>query len=194
MDKGIEELLNNMKAAAEKATPGRWSAFIDVASSTYSVFAKKVDDVISWIGFDGRRNASNNAKFIALASPKNVLSMIAALEQAQQKNSIPDGWVLVPKEPTEEMITAAYKHEVALFGVGHADLGIYAAMLSAAPKSELEARPLCVKLPDELIDQVCLAAAEIHNRGDGVNDDKAQFIIDRIRMYLSNGGTVEGSE
>ena len=45
-----------------------------------------------------------------------------------------------------------------------------------------------------VIDEVCLAAAEIHNRGCGVDDDKAQFIIDRIRMYLSNGGTVEGSE
>ena len=52
----------------------------------------------------------------------------------------------------------------------------------------------CVELPENVIDEVCLAAAEIHNLGCGVDDNKAQFIIERIRMYLSNGGTVEGSE
>lgn len=39
---------------------------------------------------------------------------------------------------------------------------------------------------DDVIDQVCLTAAEIHNLGKGVSDDKAQFIIDRIRNYLES--------
>lgn len=60
--------------------------------------------------------------------------------------------------------------------------------------AELEASQSVVKLPDAIIDNVCMAASEIHNRGDGVNDDKAQFIIDRIRNYLENGGTVQGDE
>lgn len=170
MDKGIEELLNKMKSAAEKATPGQWSAFIDVASSTYSVFAKKVDDVISWMGFDGRKNASNNAKFIAIASPKNVLSMIAALEQAQQES----------KEQSARI-------------------------------AELEARTLCVKLPDEWISvsdgkpdpddkrRVCVYTPSMHE------DLRYRFVAaslfkavcsEATHWYYTTtpGGTVEGSE
>ena len=59
--------------------------------------------------------------------------------------------------------------------------------------SVLESRPVTVKLPEEAVDQVCLAAAEIHNRGNGVSDDKAQFIINRIRNYLENGGELKGA-
>ena len=57
----------------------------------------------------------------------------------------------------------------------------------------MESRTVIVKLPEEAIDQVCLAAAEIHNRGNGVSDDKAQFIINRIRNYLENGGELKGA-
>lgn len=74
-----------------------------------------------------------------------------------------------------------------------------AAIMSAAKRAHeesatvalMEASPLAVKLPEEAIDQVCMAAAEIHNLGLGVNDDKAQFIINRIRNYLENGGTIQ---
>lgn len=54
--------------------------------------------------------------------------------------------------------------------------------------ADLESRTVTVKLPEEAVDQVCLAAAEIHNLGNGISDDKAQFIINRIRTYLENGG------
>ena len=57
--------------------------------------------------------------------------------------------------------------------------------------SELESCTVTVRLPEEAIDQVCLAAAEIHNRGNGVSDDKAQFIINRIRNYLEHGGELQ---
>lgn len=76
-------LIAATKSAAKKATPGQWQAFIDKASSTYSVFAKNIDDVISWMGFEGRKNAGNNAIFIAIANPENVLKLIAALEQEE---------------------------------------------------------------------------------------------------------------
>ncbi|HHE5697787.1 TPA: hypothetical protein ACPEY2_001675 [Citrobacter amalonaticus] len=61
--------------------------------------------------------------------------------------------------------------------------------LEAAEKrvAELEAR----EVTSEIIDQTCLAASEIHNLGKGVSDDKAQFIIDRIRNYLESGGQVK---
>ncbi len=71
-------------------------------------------------------------------------------------------------------------------------LGMHRADVMTRHIENLEASALAVKLPAELIDEVCLAAAEIHNRGNGVDDDKAQFIIDRIRNFLENGGQVEG--
>ncbi|MEI9747434.1 hypothetical protein MNY66_16690 (plasmid) [Moellerella wisconsensis] len=43
-------------------------------------------------------------------------------------------------------------------------------------------------IPEAVIDQVCLIAAEIHNRGQGVGDEKAQSTIDRIREVLTKVG------
>lgn len=46
---------------------------------------------------------------------------------------------------------------------------------------KLEAQTVIVKLPESVIDAICLTAAEIHNLGRGVSDDRAQEIIDSIR-------------
>ncbi|WP_435954139.1 hypothetical protein [Dryocola sp. BD626] len=172
MDKGIEELLENAKQSA--AIMQCIASFEPQDIDGDDVELRfEIDDVETGADISVVEQCGKASAFLT--------ALIAALEQAQQKNSIPDGWVLVPKEPTEEMITAAYKHEVALFGVGHADLGIYAAMLSAAPKSELEARPLCVKLPG-LASIHCNWSADYMLKSD---------VIDAIRAA---GGTVEGSE
>ena len=48
-------------------------------------------------------------------------------------------------------------------------------------RSLLEARTLSVKLPESVIDAICLTAAEIHNLGRGVSDERAQEIINSIR-------------
>jgi len=60
---------------------------------------------------------------------------LAALTDEPAASRVPDGWKLVPINSTQEMINAAYVHEVALFGAGHA------AMLSVAPSIE-EGEPL----------------------------------------------------
>lgn len=65
--------------------------------------------------------------------PELPASQPPAVEKANSP-AIPDGWQLVPELPTDEMIQAAFELEKKLFGVGHADLGIYAAMLAAAPQ------------------------------------------------------------
>jgi hypothetical protein len=94
--------LEVLKAAAEKATPGQWQAFIDNASSTFSVFTKKVDDVIGWMGFDGRKNAANNAIFIALASPENIKALMAALERLKlDADELRDGFIANQEEACE---------------------------------------------------------------------------------------------
>ena len=46
---------------------------------------------------------------------------------------IPAGWVMVPDEPTEEMLRAAF---VYLEDADFIATGVYAAMLAAAPKGE----------------------------------------------------------
>lgn len=50
-----------------------------------------------------------------------------------------------------------------------------------ATKNASEARTVSVKLPESVIDAICLTAAEIHNLGRGVSDERAQDIIDSIR-------------
>lgn len=60
------------------------------------------------------------------------------------------------------------------------DLRVAAGAHEAVARSDSKSR----SIPEALIDQVCLNAAEIHNRGVGVNDEKAQAIIDRIRNIL----------
>ncbi|ELY4601499.1 hypothetical protein SM003_004182 [Cronobacter malonaticus] len=66
------------------------------------------------------------------------------------------------------------------------------AALEAAEKriAELEARKF--RLPESVIDAICHTAAEIHNLGRGVSDDRAQEIINSIRcaagINLETGG------
>ncbi|EPC1463903.1 hypothetical protein ACRV4U_000056 [Cronobacter sakazakii] len=56
--------------------------------------------------------------------------------------------------------------------------------------AELEARKF--RLPESVIDAICHTAAEIHNLGRGVSDDRAQEIINSIRcaagINLETGG------
>ena len=70
----------------------------------------------------------------------------------------------------------------ALFGVTTPDL----------PPLESEARTVTVKLPESVIDAICLTAAEIHNLGRGVSDERAQEIINSIRCAAGINLTVEG--
>ncbi|HIF5901751.1 TPA: hypothetical protein ACX3HX_004442 [Raoultella ornithinolytica] len=64
-------------------------------------------------------------------------------------------------------------------------LGKHLADVLKAYIEHLESRTVTVKLPELIVDKVCLTAAEIHAQGSGVNDDKAQEIIDRIREILT---------
>lgn len=58
--------------------------------------------------------------------------------QAQPAPSVPDGWQLVPVEPTEEMIYKVIDERLAALvsGKDHSLLDIYRAMLAASPKAK----------------------------------------------------------
>ncbi|WP_087730915.1 ead/Ea22-like family protein [Klebsiella variicola] len=86
MTTDITELAQSLKAAAEKATPGQWVAFIDTRSRTFAVHTpddNRCGNIIKWTGFDGQRKAKADAEFIAMANPANILALVEALEKAQ---------------------------------------------------------------------------------------------------------------
>ncbi len=62
----------------------------------------------------------------------------AAMLQGADGNSpaIPDGWVMVPVEPTKEMIDAGWSYYMTT--KSPSSLGVYGAMLAAAPKQEVK--------------------------------------------------------
>ncbi|WP_174557828.1 ead/Ea22-like family protein [Escherichia coli] len=76
-----------LRDAAEKATQGEWVAFISPGTGTYAVHTpgdKRCEDVIKWTGFDGQKNAENNARYIAAFNPEVVLALLDERERNQQ--------------------------------------------------------------------------------------------------------------
>ena len=106
-------------------------------------------------------------KLVVLASPENLLALTEALEAAEQLN--------------KHLDLAVRKAE-----------GVSEALRDRLERAELEARTLTVKLPESVIDAICHTAAEIHNLGRGVSDERAQEIINTIRcvagISLKNEG------
>ncbi|HDT3108707.1 ead/Ea22-like family protein [Escherichia coli] len=76
-----------LREAAELATQGEWVAFISSGTGTYAVHTpgdKRCEDVIKWTGFDGQKNAENNARYIAAFNPELVQALLDERE-AQNK-------------------------------------------------------------------------------------------------------------
>ncbi|MEL3183919.1 ead/Ea22-like family protein [Escherichia coli] len=68
-----------LREAAQLATQGEWVAFISRGTGTYAVHTpsdKRCEDVIKWTGFDGRKNAENNARYIAAFNPEVVQALL----------------------------------------------------------------------------------------------------------------------
>ncbi|HAL9195262.1 TPA: ead/Ea22-like family protein [Escherichia coli] len=78
-----------LREAAEKATQGEWVAFISSDTGTYAVHTpgdKRCEDVIKWTGFDGQKNAENNARYIAAIPPKVALALLGEIKRLEDKN------------------------------------------------------------------------------------------------------------
>ncbi|ELT9934146.1 ead/Ea22-like family protein [Escherichia coli] len=76
-----------LREIAKQATQGEWVAFISPGTGTYAVHTpgdKRCEDVIKWPGFDGQKNAENNARFIAALNPVVVQALLDERE-AQSK-------------------------------------------------------------------------------------------------------------
>ncbi|MFY4520727.1 ead/Ea22-like family protein [Escherichia coli] len=71
----------------ELATQGEWVEFISSGTGTYAVHTpgdERCEDVIKWTGFDGQKNAENNAHYIAAFNPEVVQALLDERERNQQ--------------------------------------------------------------------------------------------------------------
>ncbi|HFO8475649.1 TPA: ead/Ea22-like family protein [Escherichia coli] len=77
-----------LREIVKLATQGEWCAFISPGTDTYAVHTpedERYGDIINWPGFDGKKNAKNNAKFIAAFNPEIVLALLDELETAKKR-------------------------------------------------------------------------------------------------------------
>ncbi|HDT4443076.1 TPA: ead/Ea22-like family protein [Klebsiella pneumoniae] len=94
MTTDITELAQSLKAAAEKATPGPWYVHDNPCEDgNYGIDTSDKEflaEAVVWWGF-ARQSIwrEEDAKYIALANPANILALVEALEKAQQER---DNW------------------------------------------------------------------------------------------------------
>ncbi|ELW6976910.1 ead/Ea22-like family protein [Escherichia coli] len=77
-----------LRELARQATQGEWVAFISPGKyGTYAVHTPGDNhhgDIVDWPGFDGQKNAENNARYIAAFNPEVVQALLDERE-AQSK-------------------------------------------------------------------------------------------------------------
>ncbi len=135
MTTDITELAPAMKAAAKKATPGPWALARDgkTVVSNQSHPIANVTDVMHRMLADG--TTGQDAEFISLANPANILALVEALEKAQTINAAAEKLVRCKGRYHSEQ---NYRALAALFGVKTPDL----------PPLDSESRTVTVKLVD----------------------------------------------
>lgn len=86
-----KEQLATLRKIAQRATQDEWRAFISPGTDTYAVHTpedERCGDIINWPGFDGRKNAKNNAEFIAVFNPKVVLALLDVLDASLEAEPV----------------------------------------------------------------------------------------------------------
>ncbi|EON4078388.1 ead/Ea22-like family protein [Escherichia coli] len=77
-----------LRELAKQATQGEWVAFISPGKyGTYAVHTPGDNhhgDIVDWPGFDGQKNAENNARYIAAFNPEVVQALLDERERNQQ--------------------------------------------------------------------------------------------------------------
>ncbi|MSF41029.1 ead/Ea22-like family protein [Escherichia coli] len=85
-----------LRELAKEATQGEWVAFISSGTGTYAVHTpgdERCEDVIKWTGFDGQKNAENNAHYIAAFNPEVVQALLDELEAKDKAWSAQDNHI-----------------------------------------------------------------------------------------------------
>ncbi|GKK65645.1 ead/Ea22-like family protein [Klebsiella variicola] len=105
----ITELAQSLKAAAEKATPGRWEYYPGNTSIEYNVDSMDEDQgsiVYADSGDFTQAQTDRNGEFIALANPANILALVEALEKAQLRIGKLEKKITDHKRMNQEMAKA----------------------------------------------------------------------------------------
>lgn len=129
----ITELVQSLKAAITEATPGPWYVHDKPCEDgNYGIDTSDKEflaEAVVWWGF-ARQSIwrEEDAKYIALANPANVLALVEALEKAQQR--------IAELEDAEQKLCFA---NVTLDA---------RAELAERRLAEMESRTVTVKLPD----------------------------------------------
>ena len=85
-----------LREIAKQATQGEWVAFISSGTGTYAVHTpgdERCEDVIKWSGFDGQKNAENNARYIAAFNPEVVQALLDEREAKDKAWSAQDNHI-----------------------------------------------------------------------------------------------------
>lgn len=131
MTTDITELAQSLNAAAEKATPGPWYVHDKPCEDgNYGIDTSDKEflaEAVIWWGFSRQSIwREEDAKYIALANPANILALVEALEKAQQVDEElckllppgveymdpPDGGDVEPIEQVRRMV-ADYRQRIA---------------------------------------------------------------------------------
>ncbi|HDZ0405817.1 TPA: ead/Ea22-like family protein [Klebsiella pneumoniae] len=143
----ITELAQSLKAAAEKATPGPWALARDrkTVVSNQSHPIANLSDAMHRMLADG--TTGQDAEFISLANPANVLALVEALEKSQAQSS---KWL----EGYHKAVSIGARYEERIAELEEAEQKLCAANVTLDARAELAERRLAemesrtVKLPD----------------------------------------------
>ncbi|EEW1934678.1 ead/Ea22-like family protein [Escherichia coli] len=155
-----------LREIAKQATQGEWVAFISSGTGTYAVHTpgdKRCEDVIKWPGFDGQKNAENNARYIAAFNPEVVQALLDEREAKDKAWSAQDNHINQQADRIESLEKK------------NGELG---RTLEAAEKriAELEARE--ISLPER---SSMLHRTDFHDDYQTVMAHKVSEVIDAIR-------------
>ncbi|HBE3661345.1 TPA: ead/Ea22-like family protein [Escherichia coli] len=95
-----------LREIAKQATPDEWVAFISTDTGTYAVHTpgdERCEDVIKWTGFDGQKNAENNARYVAAFNPKVALALLDEREAKDKAWSVQDNHINQQAERIESL-------------------------------------------------------------------------------------------
>lgn len=140
----ITELAQSLKAAAEKATPGRWEYYPGNTSIEYNVDSMdEGQGSIVYVdsGDFTQAQTDRNGEFIALANPASILALVEALEKAQETIAFQQGEIKALLSSLESRTVTVKQGEVLVTVAGFTGCG------KSAIAGEIEIAMKAIGLP-----------------------------------------------
>ncbi|STR23998.1 ead/Ea22-like family protein [Klebsiella oxytoca] len=161
MTTDITELAQRMKAAAEKATPGPWYVHDKPCEDgNYGIDTSDKEflaEAVVWWGF-ARQSIwrEEDAKYIALANPANILALVEALEKAQRANAAQDDHINQQQDRIDQLEKGHQEavkqinswRRMAKQNIAEREKDISELEAARGRIAELESRTVTVKLPE----------------------------------------------